>query len=89
MSELKKVIAVANDFSSESKCAIAHAAIFAKKDGSELLLIHVLDGKSNEKLQEEGLTDARIKDVLAAECDRIEKDIGEPAQYRHTHTTHL
>lgn len=81
MSELKKVIAVANDFSSESKCAIAHAAIFAKKDGSELLLIHVLDGKSNEKLQEEGLTDARIKDVLAAECDRIEKEYGVSSRY--------
>lgn len=74
MSEFKNLIAIADDFSSESKCAIANAAGFAKRDGSELLLIHVLDGKSDK-------TDEQIKNMLAAECDRIEGEYAVNARY--------
>jgi len=74
MSEFKNLIAIADDFSSESKCAIANAAGFAKRDGSELLLIHVLDGKSDK-------TDEQIKTMLATECDNIDREYGVKARY--------
>ncbi len=60
MNEFNPVIAVANDFSSESKCAIAHAALFAKRDGCELLLIHILDNKAKK----EGHIDEAIKNLV-------------------------
>ena len=77
MKDFKNVIAVADDFSSESQCAIAHAAIFAKRDGSELLLIHILNAKSKEQ----GNTEESIKSLLAAECAQIKQEYGIEARY--------
>lgn len=77
MNECNAVIAVANDFSSESKCAIAHAALFAKRDGSELLLIHIL----NNKAKKEGHMDEAIKTLLAKQCAEIKAEYGVESRY--------
>lgn len=77
MKEFNPVIAVANDFSSESKCAIAHAALFAKRDGSELLLIHILDNKAKK----EAHMDEAIKTLLARQCAEIKAEYGIASRY--------
>lgn len=77
MNDFKNVIAVANDFSSESKCAIAHAVTVAKRDGSELLLIHILDGKDKAG----GVSDEDIKSILARECVELKDQHGVEARY--------
>jgi nucleotide-binding universal stress UspA family protein len=75
------LIAVANDFSKESKCAIEHAALIAKKGNDDLLLIHVIDSDTKSALKEEGHSTEFIKTILAEECKMIEMRHGIKAKY--------
>ncbi|MGQ3013102.1 MAG: universal stress protein [Flavobacteriales bacterium] len=77
----KNVIAVANDFSHESFTAIDHAAKFAQRDKDELLLIHVLDDKTKEKLEKGHKTAEFIRSVLEVHCAKIRNAYGIEARF--------
>lgn len=72
----KNLIAVANDFSHESFIAIEHAAVLAKKDQSELLIIHVLNHETKAKLEKAYQTPDHIRTLLTEQAAKIEQAYG-------------
>lgn len=69
----KNLIAVANDFSHESFIALEHAALIAKNNGDELLVIHVMNQSTKDKLEKAQKAPFHIQDVLKSQCDKIEQ----------------
>lgn len=76
------VVLVPVDFTEASDCATNHAINIAKTGKHELVLVHVLDTVSKEKLKKEGKTEADLEKKLEMICEGIKDIEGLKASYQ-------
>lgn len=78
---LQQLITVPMDFTSRAMNALEHAVTIAKKTNSSVVLIHVINRETKQKLKKENKTEQDIKNQLQSICNDVQSKHGVNAFY--------